>query len=68
MNDRSSSYPVEAVGTLLVGLGAAVSLTMIAIGRQRELYPFGIAAAVTGAFVGATKVLGGEAPPGRPRL
>ena len=47
-----------ALATLLGGLTSAFGLWLLATGHQREAYAIGIAASITGAFVGAAKLLG----------
>ncbi len=46
-----------ALGTLLAGLGTAVSIILVAKGRKTEVYAFATAVAVSGAFIGAARVL-----------
>lgn len=49
-----------ALGVLFAGLGTAASLFLYAKGYEREAAIAGIGASITGAFVGAAKVLGGS--------
>lgn len=49
-----------ALGTLAAGLGAALTAMFYVTGRTKLAASFGIAGALTGAIVGAVKVLGGE--------
>jgi hypothetical protein len=51
---------VLAVGTFAAGLGAALGLVLLMQGRAKDAYPFAIGTAVTGAFLGAIKVLGSD--------
>lgn len=53
---------LRAVGTLAAGLGTAIGLVLLARGEQRHIYPFAIAASLTGAVLGAIAVLGDEPP------
>ena len=47
-----------ALTTFGAGIGAALGLVLLMQGRARDAYPFAIGATVTGAFVGATRLLG----------
>lgn len=51
---------LRALGTLAAGLGTATGLVLIARGQQHHLYPFAIAASISGAVLGAIAVLGEE--------
>lgn len=47
-----------ALGVLATGLVAATGIWLFASGRRTEAYALGVASAISGAFVGAAKVLG----------
>ncbi len=63
------SREMLAFGTLLAGLGTAASVILVAKGRKTEVYAIAAAAAITGAFIGAARVLEtGENSMSRPKV